>query len=106
MTTSADTARLFAALGDPVRLELIEALAGGPRSIADLSRGRKISRQGVTKHLHVLEGAGLIVAERAGREVRWRGQGQALAPAAEYLARVGARWESALERLKRQAEEG
>jgi DNA-binding transcriptional ArsR family regulator len=104
VTTSPDPAAVFAALGDPVRLALLAALADGGRSISDLAAGQTITRQGVTKHLRVLEAAGLVASERSGREIRWRGRPQGLDAAQGCLARIGARWDAALGRLKRHAE--
>lgn len=101
---AAEAAEVFAALGDPVRLGLLADLGLEPQSIAGLTEGRGITRQGVTKHLKVLEAAGLAVSARAGREVLWSGRREGLTAAGEHLARVGARWEGALERLKRHVE--
>ena len=100
-----EPARTFAALGDPVRLALIEALADGrPRSIAELAQGLPMSRQGVSKHLRVLEGAGVLAAEREGRETRFRTEPEVLADARDYLARVAKGWDDALRRLKAHVE--
>lgn len=100
-----EPARIFAALGDPVRLALVEALADGrPRSIAELAHGLPISRQGVTKHLRVLEGAGILAAEHAGRKTRFRAEPDVLASARDYLARVAEGWDDALLRLKAHVE--
>jgi DNA-binding transcriptional ArsR family regulator len=101
-----EPARVFAALGDPVRLALIEALADGrPRSITELARTLPITRQGVTKHLRVLESAGVLAAEPAGRETRFRAEPEALAPARDYLAQVTEAWDDALFRLKAHVEQ-
>ena len=72
----AGAALLFAALGDPTRLALLQRLsAGGPASISVLADASHITRQGVTKHLHVLAGAGVIdgsggAANTSGRSIR------------------------------------
>ncbi len=101
-----EPARVFAALGDPVRLALVEALVDGrPRSIAELAYGLPITRQGVTKHLRVLEGAGVLTAEHAGRETRFRAEPETLASARDYLARVAEGWDDALLRLKAHVEQ-
>jgi len=92
--------RTFAALGDPTRLELFEALSrGGPATATDLARDRPISRQAVAKHLGVLREAGLVAAERAGRETRFHATPEALEPAARWMRDVGAAWDRRLERL-------
>src|SRR3954468_14913155 len=66
-------ASVFAALGDPTRLRLVAALcAGGAFSIAQLTERTEISRQGVTKHLQVLAGAGVVSDAKLGRERLWQ----------------------------------
>ncbi|HVY44431.1 MAG TPA: metalloregulator ArsR/SmtB family transcription factor, partial [Minicystis sp.] len=63
---------MFAALGDATRLAVVARLCdGGPASIARLAEGATVTRQAVTKHLRVLEQAGLVRSERAGRETVW-----------------------------------
>src|ERR1700722_7529381 len=65
-------AGLFATLGDETRLALGATRASGePRSIAELTAGSKLTRQAITKHLRVLEGAGMVRCARAGRESRF-----------------------------------
>ena len=101
-----EPARVFAALGDPVRLALVEALGDGrARSIAELAQGLPITRQGVTKHLRVLEGAGVLAAERTSRETRFQAEPEALAVARGYLDRVARGWGDVLGRLKTQVEQ-
>ena len=102
-----DAAPLFAALGDPTRLALVALLsAGGPASIAGLAGGVDVSRQAVTKHLHVLEDAGLVRGFRSGREHVWELEPKRLATAQDYLARIDAQWDAALDRLEAFLEEG
>jgi DNA-binding transcriptional ArsR family regulator len=68
----ADSASVFAALGDETRLRLVSRLCDqGPMSIANLTRGTPITRQAVTKHLRVMEEAGLVRSTRQGRESYW-----------------------------------
>jgi DNA-binding transcriptional ArsR family regulator len=101
-----DAAPLFAALGDETRLRLIHRLAtGGPGSITHLSERASVSRQAITKHLHVLSDAGLVRSRRRGRERVWDLESRRLADAHEYLDRVSAQWNGALERLRRFVEE-
>jgi DNA-binding transcriptional ArsR family regulator len=97
----ADAGPLFAALGDETRLALIARLgAGQPLSIAELSRGLPVTRQAVTKHLHVLSEAGLVRDFRRGRERMWEPDPQRLAEARGYLDAISKRWDEALERLR------
>ena len=97
---------MFAALGDGTRLRLIQRLSDGrPRSIVQLSDGFELSRQAVTKHLRVLERAGLVRARQVGRESRYSLAPERLRPAREFLDVVGAQWEDALARLKAHVED-
>ena len=101
-----DAAPLFAALGDPTRLALVVLLsAGGPVSIARLSEQVDVSRQAVTKHLHVLSDAGLVRGSRHGRQHIWELEPKRLAAARDYIDRIDAQWDAALERLKAFVEE-
>lgn len=94
-------ASLFAALGDPTRLRIVVRLAGGePLSITELASGSKMTRQAVTKHLHVLAAAGIATPSRQGREQRWSLDRKQLAQARLFLDRIGQQWDSALARLK------
>ena len=104
--TEAALPAVFAALADPTRLMLIERLGDGEsRSIAALSRNGVITRQAVTKHLAVLEQAGLVRRERAGRESLYRLHPAPLTDARAYLESVALQWEDALQRLKRFVED-
>jgi DNA-binding transcriptional ArsR family regulator len=101
-----NAAPLFAALGDDVRLTLVVRLSKGePLSITQLAKGLPISRQGVTKHLHVLESAGLIKGGKAGREQRWEVNPASLRYAQQYLDIIARQWSEALLRLKVLVEE-
>ncbi|MBB4183528.1 ArsR/SmtB family transcription factor [Sinorhizobium terangae] len=92
---------VFAALGDPTRLSLLTKLSdGATRSIAMLSADTKLTRQAVTKHLHVLERAGLVQSIRVGRESQFGYRPGPIAEARSYLDRVSAQWDEALARLK------
>ena len=102
---NADAARRFAALGDPHRLALVDRLAAtGERSISQLGTGSAISRQALTKHLRVLEAAGLVRATRFGREVRFALERQAINDGERFLQRVGQQWDDALGRLRKHLE--
>ena len=94
-------ATLFAALGDQTRLALVAQLAGGrPRSIAELTRGSRLTRQAIRKHLRVLETAGVVRGVRLGREHRFAFSPQPIVGIREYLDFVSQQWEQALARLK------
>lgn len=103
--SKADPARVFSALGDPVRLELLARLA----ETDGLTLGRLVAdcgmtRQGATKHLRVLEAAGLVAGESRGRERHLRLAPGGLMAAQGYLDRIAKGWEDALGRLKRHVE--
>jgi DNA-binding transcriptional ArsR family regulator len=94
-------AAIFAALGDETRLALIGTLSGGrQQSISRLAQGSQLTRQAITKHLRVLEGAGMVHSIRAGRENLFELQPKPLKDAQTYLARVSGQWDDALARLK------
>ncbi len=94
-------AALFAALGDKTRLALVTRLCSGePASIAELTSGTRITRQGITKHLRVLERVGLVRSIRAGRESRFGLDPRPLHAMQQYLDLVSRQWEQALARLK------
>ncbi len=94
-------APVFAALGDETRLSLVAKLCGGlPYSISQLTQGSKLTRQAITKHLRVLESAGIVRSVRAGRESRFEFDPQPFIGIAEYLDFVSQQWDQALSRLK------
>jgi DNA-binding transcriptional ArsR family regulator len=98
---------VFAALGDETRLRLVGRLCNGERlSISKLSEGSKLTRQAITKHLRVLEDAGLVQGMRQGREMRFTFAPGPLEEAKRYLEVVSRQWEQALERLKSFVESG
>ena len=98
---SARSAAIFAALGDRTRLSLIEKLAeGSPQPISRLTEGSQLTRQAVTKHLRVLEAAGVVRSVRSGREHQFEFSGEPIEALRSYLDRVAAQWDAALGRLK------
>src|SRR5271169_5141676 len=106
-TRSSMTARsrahapVFAALGDQTRLYLVEKLCGGkPRSISQLTKGSRLTRQAITKHLRVLEDAGVVRSVRSGRESLFRFDPEPIEKAKDYLDLVSELWDQALLRLK------
>jgi DNA-binding transcriptional ArsR family regulator len=94
-------APIFAALGDPTRLALVAHLGrGGPASIRALTGTAPVTRQAVTKHLQVLERAGVVRGERRGRERVWSVEPTALDEARRCLDEVAAQWDAAIDRLR------
>jgi DNA-binding transcriptional ArsR family regulator len=94
-------AAICAALGDETRLALLSTLAGGEtRSIAQLTGGSRLTRQAITKHLRVLEDAGLVRSARSGRQTLFSFEPAPLQELRSYLERVSAQWDVVLGRLK------
>ena len=102
----AGAAILFAALGDPTRLTLLQRLSDeGPASISMLADTFAMTRQGVTKHLHVLADAGIIGGSRQGREQVWTLNPKRLAEGRRHLELISQEWDDALARFKAHVEE-
>ena len=92
---------MFAALGDETRLALVVKLSSGrPASIVELTADSALSRQAITKHLRVLERAGIVRSSREGRESRFAFDARAIIEARSYLDSVSAQWDRTLSRLK------
>lgn len=99
-------ASVFAALGDETRLSVLGRLSSGtPQSISRLTEGTRLSRQAVTKHLHVLQTVGVVRSIRAGRENLFALEPKPLDEARKYLDEVSRQWDDALLRLKSFVEE-
>lgn len=100
------SASVFAALGDRTRLSLVNKLiTGDPQSISRLTSGTRLTRQAITKHLRVLEGAGVVRSVRAGRESLFELELKRLAEVRAYLEHVSRQWDDALARLKAHVED-
>jgi DNA-binding transcriptional ArsR family regulator len=94
-------ASVFAALGDETRLSVLARLSRGePQSITRLTAGTKLTRQAVTKHLRVLEGAGVVRSVRVGRESLFELEPRSIEDVRQYLDEVSRQWDDALARLK------
>lgn len=96
-----ESALLFAALGDETRLRLVSRLcSAGPMSITRLTAGSHVSRQAVSKHLRVMENAGLVRSRRRGRESVWQLEQRRLEEVRQYLQMISRQWDDALGRLR------
>jgi DNA-binding transcriptional ArsR family regulator len=103
-TTSNDA--LWAAIAEPSRRTLLDLLlAHGPATASRLAHDLPFTRQATTKHLAVLEGAGLVESVRVGREVRYSVRPERLGDASAALADAAERWDARLLTIKRLAEE-
>ena len=99
-------APLFAALGDQTRLRLVARLCtAGPTSIAGLTSAVEVTRQAVTKHLHVLQGVGLVRGSRRGREQLWEIEPGQLAEARSCIDLISSQWDAVIERLRQTVEQ-
>ncbi|MCV7401470.1 helix-turn-helix transcriptional regulator [Mycobacterium fragae] len=106
MTTTLAPAPLFDALGDPNRLRIVVRLCdGGPSSTSQVSQAVPVTRQAATKHLELLQAAGLVSSSRRGRERIWTLQTRPLAQASDYLNQLSRRWDAAVDRLRAYVEE-
>lgn len=100
------SAPLFAALGDATRLQLVARLSRGrPQSISQLAAGSVVTRQAITKHLHVLSEAGLVRGRKQGREQIWELNLRQVQEARRRLDSIAQQWDGALARLKTMVEE-
>jgi DNA-binding transcriptional ArsR family regulator len=90
----------FAALSDPTRRAILARLASGETSVAELAKPFAISQPAVTKHLKVLERAGLITR---GRQAQWRPcklEAMPLREVADWVEQYRRHWEARLDRLE------
>ena len=96
---------LWSAIGDPTRRQMLDLLlAAGSGTATSLSGGLPVSRQAVAKHLAVLDRAGLVHGEAAGRERTYRIDDEQFARALAQLHAVSTAWDGRLRRIKRLAE--
>jgi DNA-binding transcriptional ArsR family regulator len=102
---SRDGDRLWAALADPTRLRLLDLLLQhGEATASALAAELPMTRQGIAKHLLVLQRADLVQAQRTGRETRFTVRHERLAQAQRQMAQVASRWDERLTKIKRIAE--
>jgi len=91
--------RTFAALSDPTRRRLLARLADGEQCVTDLARPYRMSLAAVSKHLRVLESAGLIRRHRCGRVHRLQLEAAPMKEAAQWMEGYRRFWEQSLDRL-------
>ncbi len=96
---------VLAALADPTRRRILDDLsAAGGGTATTLAQDLPVSRQAVVKHLAVLNDAGLVVARKTGREVRYSVAPGTLTTTARWLTDLASAWGRPLEAVKRLAE--
>ena len=97
--------RVFAALADPTRRQILGLLAQGPPlSASALAAGLPVTRQAVVQHLVVLQQSNLASSRRSGREVLFTVQPEALTLTASWMTKLAEAWSERLRLLKRIAE--
>lgn len=94
-----DLDAIFHALAHPTRRALVEQLAGGPQSVGDLAEPHEVSLAAVSKHLRVLEDAGLLAVEPDGRVRRCHLDAAPLGAAFGWLIRYRVFWEDRFDAL-------
>src|SRR5262245_12101670 len=96
---------VFAALSDPTRRKVAEALSGGEKTLSDLARPFKMTMPAVMKHIAVLERGGIVRTEKRGRTRYCRLEPNRLNDAQEWLARTSRMWTERLTSLDRYLKE-
>ena len=91
--------RTFAALADPTRRRILAHLARGDRCVTDLAKPHSMSLPAVSKHLRVLEKAGLLRRRRYGRVHEMKLEAKPLKQAARWVEEYRKFWEGSLDRL-------
>jgi DNA-binding transcriptional ArsR family regulator len=103
--TERDSDAVFQALSDPTRRALLRSLSQhGPSTLAELSASVPVTRQAVTKHLVVLQDAGLVLGSGQTRGRRYALTPEPFTDAMGWMVDVGAGWDERLARLKRDVE--
>ena len=99
----------FAALAHPIRREIVERLSGGPASVGEVTRDFGVSKPTISRHLKILEGAGVVSRMVDGRNHRLALRPDTLAQTSKWIDRQRTRWEALFdavgEYLEEQADE-
>jgi DNA-binding transcriptional ArsR family regulator len=98
--------RSFLALSHPVRRTIVERLALGSATVGEATSGLAVSKPAVTKHLKVLEDAGLIARRVEGRTHRLSLRGRSLADAEQWLELHRTLWETKFDAVERHLAKG
>jgi DNA-binding transcriptional ArsR family regulator len=96
--------QVFAALADPTRRGMVQRLSRGPASIGELGRPYRISKPAVTRHVKILERAGLLRRVKAGRTHHCRLDASGMEAAGEWIERNRRFWEASIDALARYVE--
>jgi DNA-binding transcriptional ArsR family regulator len=96
----------FTALAHPIRRQIIERLSGGAATVGEASRGLGVSKPTISRHLKLLEDAGVITRVVDGRTHRMGLRPEGLADAAEWIEHQRTRWEPLFDAVDEYLEEG
>jgi DNA-binding transcriptional ArsR family regulator len=100
-------APVFAALADPTRRSLLLNLAEqSPKTATQLAEEYPITRQGIVKHLRILNDAGLVIVRQEGREKQYALTPEPLSELERFVQELTAKWDARLLRLKALVEDG
>ena len=91
---------VFSALSDPTRRRMIERLARGPLTVGEMARGFAISQPGISKHVRVLEQAGLLKRDIVGREHYCKLEPRSIEAASSWIDVQRRFWSGTLDRLE------
>jgi len=100
MASKDELSRAFAALADPTRRAILERLGSGEAGVLELADGSPLTQPAITKHLKVLEDAGLIVRSRDGQRRPARLALEGLFPVDDWLRRAHSEWSDRFDRLE------
>jgi DNA-binding transcriptional ArsR family regulator len=106
VNSSVQLDRSFLALSHPARRTIVERLAKGPATVGEASRGLGLSKPAVSKHVRVLEDAGLIRRAVEGREHRLRLEARRMTEAEAWIERHRELWEKKFEAVERYLADG
>jgi DNA-binding transcriptional ArsR family regulator len=98
--------RVFGALADPSRREMVDRLTRGPATVSQLAQPLAMSLPAVLQHLHVLESSGLVRSEKVGRVRTCQVEPVALRFAEQWIGERRTSWERRLDRLGEYLEQG
>jgi DNA-binding transcriptional ArsR family regulator len=97
-----DIGAVFSALGDETRRKVVSMLTeNGAMTATELTEHIPVTRQAIAKHLATLGDAGLVAANKDGREVRYHLTPEPMSDAVAWMAEAGSEWDARLKRLKR-----
>jgi len=106
VNSSAQLDRSFLALSHPARRTIVERLAEGPATVGQASKGLALSKAAVSKHVRLLENAGLIRREVEGREHRLRLEAPRMTQAERWIERHRELWEAKFDAVERYLADG